>query len=436
MNHSKIVTNTLVVGAGQAGIAMSEHLGALRIPHVVLERDRVAEHWRSWRWDSLVANGPAWHDRFPGLAFDDHDPDSFVPKEKVANYFEEYARRINAPIQTGVEVVKLTRHTGGSPRFVVETSAGIVEAENVVAATGAFQQPVIPAVVPPMAGVAQMHSVEYRNPRQLAEGAVLVVGAGSSGAQIADELQRAGRRVFLSVSGHDRPPRFYRGRDYDWWLGVLGLWDVQASPEAKHLALAVSGVDGGRTVDFRRLAHEGVTLVGTVQSGQGGVVHFADDLRHNIQKGDENYLGLLRAADAYIENNGLDLPVEETAYDLPDDPDCLITPLSSIDLARERVTTIIWATGFRPNFNWISLDIFEKNGFPRHQRGVSEVDGLYFLGLPWLTCRGSSFIWGVWHDAKSIAGHIANREKYREFHLAALVRKPEGVHPAQELLPA
>jgi putative flavoprotein involved in K+ transport len=256
----------LVVGAGQAGVAMSEHLGSCGISHLVLERHRIAERWRSERWDSLVANGPAWHDRFPGMEFSNIDPEAFAPKERVADYFVDYAEMIKAPIRCGVEVSEVRRNAG-RPGFCVETSDGVIEANSVVAATGPFQRPVIPAVVPDDAGIAQLHSNAYRNPDQLVEGGVLVVGAGSSGAQIADELLRAGKQVYLSVGPHDLPPRRYRGRDFVWWLGVLGKWDVPAlEPGTEHVTIAVSGAHGGHTVDFRQLAGQGMTLVGRTES--------------------------------------------------------------------------------------------------------------------------------------------------------------------------
>ena len=245
-------TEVLVVGAGQAGIAMSAHLGAAGIPHLVLERARIAERWRSERWDALVANGPAWHDRFPGMEFS-CPPEAFPGKDEVADYMAAFAGKIGAPVRCGVEVTSLTR-LKDRPGFRAETSAGVVEADYVVAATGPFQKPVIPAIVPESAGIVQMHSTGYRNPDQLPEGAVLVVGAGSSGSQIADELNRAGRKVYLSVGPHERPPRAYRGRDFVWWLGVLNKWDMEAVPGADHVTIAVSGAYGGRTMDFRRLA--------------------------------------------------------------------------------------------------------------------------------------------------------------------------------------
>ena len=408
-------TDTLVVGAGQAGIALSEHLGSHGIPHILVEKNRIAEAWRTGRWDSLVANGPAWHDRFPNMEFKGTDPDGFPCKESVAEYMEAYARMIDAPVRTGVEVLTVERNKG-RPGFTVQTSQGVIEANNVVAATGAFQHPVIPPVVPPGTDVMQIHSFQYKNPEQLPEGAILVVGAGSSGAQIADELNRAGRSVYLSVGPHDRPPRAYRGRDYCWWLGVLGLWDIAAQePGREHVTIAVSGAYGGQTMDFRRLASEGVTLLGLTDACKDGVVSFRGDLCDNIAAGDADYLKLLDLADAYVVRNGLDLPEEPEARIMLPDPDCLTDPIRELDLKSAGVSAIIWATGYRQDFSWMKVDAFDESGKPRHQRGVSSEPGIYFLGLPWQSRRGSTFIWGVWHDAKHIADQIAIQRIYLSY---------------------
>lgn len=402
----------LVVGAGQAGVAMSEHLSDNGVPHLVLERDRIAERWRTMRWDSLVANGPAWHDRFPGMEFQDVAGDAFATKDQVAGYFEAYAEKINAPVRTGVEVTSVTRNEG-RPGFRVETSEGVIDARYVVAATGPFQRPVIPPIVPADAAPLQIHSSDYRNPAQLPEGNVLVVGAGSSGVQIADELQRSGRQVVLSVGPHDRPPRSYRGRDFCWWLGVLNLWDLETPPAgAEHVTIAVSGARGGHTVDFRALEAIGIQLVGLTDAYDDGVLTFRADLAENITHGDANYLALLRAADEYVERNGLDLPEEPQAHILGPDPAAAVDPLLSVDLAEAGITSIVWATGFALDYGWLQVDAFDEAGKPAHRRGVSAEPGIYFLGLPWLSRRGSSFIWGVWHDAKHIAGHIATQRSY------------------------
>lgn len=417
-------TDTLVVGGGQAGIAVSEHLSNNNIPHIVLEKSRTAEAWRTGRWDNLVANGPAWHDRFPNMLFDGNDPDEFVTKDRFAQYLVDYAARIKAPIREGVEVLEAKRIPGGGG-FLVKTSAGEIRARRIVAATGAFQHPVIPPIVPETAGIEQIHSFYYKNPGQLAEGAVMVVGAGSSGAQIADELNRAGRKVFLSVGPHDRPPRRYRGRDFVWWLGVLGLWDIAApAPGTEHVTISVSGAYGGHTMDFRRLGNEGVILTGLTSGYSDGVLSFADDLQANVAAGDANYREMLDLADAYVDRTGIDLPEEPEARVEHPAPDCLNDPLRRIDLVKEGVTTIIWATGFRQDFNWLVADAFDAKGAPIHQRGVSVEPDVYFLGLPWQSRRGSSFLWGVWHDAKYVADQIAIQCAYSNYDGSAAIIKP------------
>lgn len=408
--------NTVVVGAGQAGIAMSEHLGSRGISHLVFEREEVADRWRNGRWDSLVANGPAWHDRFPGLEFDGHDPNAFVPKDAVADYLIAYAKKIDAPIQSGIEVTKAVRNQGKSG-FVLTTSMGEVEAENIVAATGAFQKPVIPPVVPEDSGLTQFHSINYYNPEQLPEGAVIVIGAGSSGVQIADELHRSGRSVYLSVGPHDRPPRTYRGRDNVWWLGVLGLWDAATmAPGKERFTICVSGARGGHTVDFREIGNQGITLVGMTENYKDGTLTFAQDLAENIATGDAGYLAMLDMADAYVERNGLVIPEEPEARKFAPDPDCLTNPLHTLNLDEAGVTSIVWATGFTQDFGWLQVDALDEHGRPKHQRGIASEPGIFFLGLPWQTCRASSFIWGVWHDAKEIAEHISTQNKYLQYY--------------------
>lgn len=406
---------TLIVGGGQAGIAMSEHLSNYKIPHLVLERNRIVERWRSERWDSLVANGPAWHDRFPNMEFTDFDPNGFPSKKQVVDYFVAYAEMIKAPIRCGVEVKEVRRNVG-RPGFRIETSDGIFEANNVVAATGPFQCPLIPDFKFESNRITQIHSSQYHNSDQLPDGGVLVIGAGSSGSQIADELLRAGKSVHLSVGPHDLPPRSYRGRDFVWWLGVLGKWEaVTKDPGTEHITIAVSGAHGGQTVDFRGLAERGIILLGRTHSVKKNVMRFEPDLAKNIANGNSYTLSLLDQADEYVIRNGLDFPLEPEAREVLPDPQCVKNPILEIDLKEAGINSIVWATGFDVDFSWLKVDVLDENGKPKHERGISTESGIYFLGLPWQSRRGSSFIWGVWQDAKFLADQIQLRTQYLEF---------------------
>ncbi len=398
---------TLIIGGGQAGIAASAQLTRRGRAHLVVERARLAEHWRTRRWDSLVANGPAWHDRFPDQTFAETGPDGFAPKEEVADYLERYAAQFGGPVRTGVAITRLTRDADG--RFAAQTDGGeTITADNVIVATGPFQNPVIPPLIPAETGVVQIHSAQYRNPGQLPQGGVLVIGAGSSGVQIADELNRAGRPTWLAVGPHHRPPRRYRGRDFVWWLGVLGKWDQPPEQtNGPHVTIAVSGAHGGHTVDFRALGHAGITLTGRATGFAEGKLRFSDDLAATIAAGDADYLATLREADAYVLRERLDLLPEPEVHRIGPDPACVTDPLAELDLAAAGITAVVWATGYAFDFGWVDCDVFNPDGSPRHRCGVSPVPGLYFLGLPGLSRRASAFIWGVWHDAAYLADHIA-----------------------------
>jgi putative flavoprotein involved in K+ transport len=250
-----------------------------------------------------------------------------------------------------------------------------------------------------------------------------VIGAGSSGVQIADELQNSGRQVYLSVGEHDRPPRRYRGRDNVWWLGVLGKWDLATPPAgAEHVTIAVSGVGGGQTVDFRNLANAGITLLGLTESYSNGKLKFASDLEQNIARGDANYLSVLTEADEFITRNSLDLPQEPQAHILGPMPETAINPILEIDLVEAGITSIVWATGYALDYSWLQVPgALDATGKPVHQRGVSSAPGIYFLGQAWLSRRGSAFIWGVWHDAKFLADQIQIQRGYLTYEGSARV---------------
>ncbi|WP_111885194.1 MULTISPECIES: NAD(P)/FAD-dependent oxidoreductase [unclassified Acinetobacter] len=413
MKLNNLTVDTVVVGAGQAGIAMSEHLNALGISHVVLEKNRIAEAWRTRRWDSLVANGPCWHDRFPNMEFD-ADPDSFIHHDQVADYFQNYAEKFNLPIHTGVEVFKVYK-TDQRLGFTVETSEGTIYTQRLVSATGAFQKAVIPPVALQKPEFYQIHSDQYKNPQQLPEGAVLVIGSGSSGVQIADEINRSGKKVYLSIGQHERPPRTYRNRDNVWWLGVLGGWDFMRTDKGPLKGLAVSGAHGGINIDFRALAKQGITLLGMTDSFDGQKIQFKADLKQNLESGDAALHAFYDQADEYVRANGLDLPAEPQARQLLPNPECVTQPILELDMQAANITSVIWASGFSYDFDWLQVNAFDEQKKPKHKRGISDERGIYFLGLPYLTGRGSSFIWGVWHDAKYIAEHIDIQRKYQEY---------------------
>lgn len=409
ISHIDIV----VIGGGQAGIATSFHLTKNNMPHIVLEKNKIADKWRTQRWDSLVTNSPAWNDCFPELAHDNIAPDDFVPKEKVADYFVRYVEKFNLPVHENISVhcVKKQKNNRG---FIVETSAGTYHANHIVSATGPYQKPVIPPIAPKHEKLYQIHSTAYFNPEQLPDGAVLVVGAGSSGAQIADELNHAGKTVYFSIGPHVRPPRWYRGRDFAWWLGVLGVWDSTApAPGMEHMAAPVSG-DRGKyyTVDFKVMVQEGITLLGATEKFTDTDIIFKPTLPQDIAIGDRQYLDTLGAMDAYIQANGLDLPPDPQAWNILPDPECVKFPILSLNMKKHYITSIIWATGFTYDYEWLQVDTFDENGTPKHHRGIGACAGIYFVGLPFLSRLGSPFIWGCWHDAKYIADHIALQNKY------------------------
>ena len=405
----------LVVGGGQAGVAMSEHLSECGRAAPRPGAHRIAERWRTERWDSLVANGPAWHDRFPGLEFVDVDPDAFASKEQVADYFVAYAEKIGAPIRCGVEVTSVRRNVGrpGLPRRRRRT--GTIDARFVVAATGPFQRPVIPA-----------DRSRRRGPRCRSTPAPTATRsscprAPSSWSEPGPRACRSptscGGRAGASTS---RSARTTGPRGATAGATSAGGSESSAcgtrrllAAGAEHVTIAVSGArrrPHRRLPRPRRQRHRRSSAGPT--SFDDGILRFAPDLADNIANGDANYLSLLDAADAYVERNGLDLPEEPEARILGPDPDCVTDPLLELDLADAGVTSIIWATGFATDYSWLQVDAFDENGKPQHRRGVSTEPGVYFLGLPWLSRRGSSFIWGVWHDAKYLADHIATQRGY------------------------
>jgi putative flavoprotein involved in K+ transport len=400
---------TLIIGGGQAGLAMSHMLGQRGLPHLVLERHRIAERWRSERWDGLRFQFPNCSVRLPDFPLRHADPDGFATSREIADFITAYADFIAAPIRCGVAVTAL-RCRDGASGFVAETSHGPIEADHVVVATGPYQRPRIPALLRDELNVFQLHASRYQKRGQLPSGAVLVVGSGASGAQIAEELLRAGRQVYLSVGRHRRMPRRYRGRDLIWWLGDMGLLQRPAEERGPDRSLPlISGAFGGDTIDFRQFAAAGVTLLGRMEAAHQGVISFAPDLARRLAYGDASYTIFLDMMDAHVEQHGLDMPSDPDARAVLPDPLCLSQPLRRLDMGAAGIGAVIWATGYGFDFGWIGVPVLNSRGEPVHAKGITGVPGMYFLGLPWLSKTNSSLLSGVGEDAADLANHIAAR---------------------------
>jgi len=404
MRHEYI--ETLIIGGGQAGLAMSDMLSQRRLPHLIVEQHRIAERWRSERWTGLRFQFPNWSIRLPGYKFEHADPNGFATSSEIVDFLTAYAVFIKAPVRSGVKVTAL-RQQSGRPGFVAETSGGPIEAGNVVVATGPYQRPVIPDLLAGNSRVFQVHASVYKDPDQLPAGSCLIVGSGASGTQIAEELQRAGRRVFLSVGRHKRVPRRYRGQDLMWWLGELGLDKTTAAKRGPDKTLPlITGAYGGHTIDFRELAQQGISLLGRVTAASGDTLAIEADLSASLVAGDKTYFAFLDMVDEHVQRSGMNAPAEPSARIRKEEPACVTAPIAQVDLMKEGITSIIWATGYTFDFGWIDLPVLDSSGEPKHRDGVTDVPGLYFLGLPWLSKLSSSFLSGVGDDAAALAERI------------------------------
>jgi putative flavoprotein involved in K+ transport len=397
--------DVIVVGAGQAGLAASWYLRLFGIDHIVIERGAVGESWRSGRWDSFTLVTPAWMTRLPGLVQPPGAGQGFTARDDVVALLEAYSDRL--PIRPGVEVTSLRFRAG---RFRLTTSSGPSGARAVVAASGGQRLAVFPSMAARLPrAVLQLHAGQYRNPAALPEGGVLVVGSGQSGGQIAEELARAGRQVFLATSRVARVPRRYRGRDAHDWSQEMGLEDrrvEQARPwelGAAHSLL--SGARGGHTLALQQLARDGVVLFGGLLDVTGSLLRFADDLASNLRFGDQTAAAFRRSVDRYINSHGSGAaPPDHDAAERPN-PRVRQSPLE-LDMSRAEVRTVIWCVGFGPDSAWIDLPVLDARGRVESRAGVTAIPGLYTLGSPWLTHRGSGILYGVGTDAASIARHL------------------------------
>jgi len=404
---------TVIIGGGQAGLALSYYLTRQGRTHLVLEQGRVGEVWRSRRWDSFTLNTPNWMIQLPGFPYQGDDPDGFLPREDIVAYLEQYAASFHAPLQCGVRVTAVRQQPGGD-RYLVETEEITIKARNVVLATGAYPKPKLPTASAALSmDICQLHTSEYRNPQMLPSGAVLVIGTGQSGCQIAEDVYESGRQVYLSTSSCGRAPRRYRGKDTAWWLTRLGFFDRALdqlpSPTAKFACNPHVSGNHGDDINLRTFARQGMILLGRVQAAQGKQIILAPDLEENLAKADAFAAQITQGIDEYIKKAGMEVEANGTTDEASSNGATATKPILTLDLQSAGISTIIWASGYQLDFGWVQIPVFDQTGYPVHQRGVTAFPGLYFLGLSWLYKRKSALLYGVGEDAAFIASAIAER---------------------------
>jgi putative flavoprotein involved in K+ transport len=404
------VVDTIVIGGGQAGLSVSWYLKQTGREHMVLDRGQVGDTWRN-RWDTFCLVTPNHLCRLPGFAYDGNDPHGFMSRDEIVRYVERYAASFGPPYRSGVDVRQISASSGPG-RFDVATSEGSRKAENIVVTVGTHQYPNMPAWHENLPdGVTGLHTRDYRNPAQLPDGAVLIVGSGQSGCQVAEDLLLAGREVHLAVGNAGRIPRRYRGRDIlDWDLATGHMeMPVEQHPEGTAIRFKphphLSGRDGGHTIDLRQMAIDGVRLHGKVLGVEDGALLFSGDLAETLDRIDDGCRAEMEGIDTFIEKNGLDCPPEKI---LPIDwqPS---SETARLDPVEAGISTVIYATGFHFDFGWIDLPVFDERGYPRYRRGVTDLPGLYFCGLHWMHTQGSGLFYGVGADAEFVVHHLAGQ---------------------------
>jgi putative flavoprotein involved in K+ transport len=403
-----------VVGGGQAGLSMSWYLRQHGVDHVVIERARVGHEWRDRRWDSFCLVTPNWQCQLPGFGYQGSDPDGFMVGADIVSYLEKYAASFDPPLVEGVAVNRLRRTPDGV--FELVTRVGTCTADQVVVATGPYHNPAVPRIAERLSSdVTQLHSSQYRNPEQLPAGAVLVVGTGQSGCQIAEDLHLAGRRVHLAVGRAPRAARRYRGRDTLAWLDEMGHYTrgIDEFGDADEVRLRanhyMTGRDGGRDIDLRAFATEGMRLHGRLIGVHGSTVTFGDDLKANLDNADAVAEGIKDAIDRHITAAGIAAPTEDRYVPVWEPTEGAM----AIDLTAQGIRAVVWSTGFHRDHRWIEVPVFDGRGYPTHTRGVTSCPGLYFIGLPWQYTWGSGRFAGVARDAGYLIGRIAAARRDR-----------------------
>jgi putative flavoprotein involved in K+ transport len=399
--------SVLIVGGGQAGLSLSHYLKQRGIDHVVFEKRSAMHAWHTQRWDNFCLVTPNWQCRLPGHEYNGDDPHGFMRKDEIVRYLEDFKAKVNAPLREGVSVQRVAPRPQGG--FDVKTSDGDCTADQVVVASGGYQRPIIPRMAERLPrSLLQLHSEQYRNAHSLPEGAVLVVGSGQSGAQIAEDLHLKGRQVVLAVGDAPRCARFHRGRDVVDWLADMGYYDMPVREHPLREGVRdntnhyVTGRDGGRDIDLRSFALEGMQLYGPLRDVDRSTLKFEPRLAAALDHADRIYNAINAGIDKYIAEQGLDAPPGERYLPVwaPE------VERSELDLAAAGIAAVIWCIGFAPDFRWLDAPVFNGCGHPHHVRGVTRQEGLYFLGLPWLHTWGSGRFSGVARDALYLAERI------------------------------
>ena len=405
--------SVIVVGGGQAGLAISYCLKNKGIDHLILEKNYIGYAWQEKRWDTFCLVTPNWQCTLPGFPYSGNDPDGFMEKDAIIAYIRDYAKSFNPPIKEGVEVFSV--QNGDRGLFELNTSIGSYTADKVVVATGNYHQPKIPRMAERLLQkIVQLHSADYKKPAALPEGEVLVVGSGQSGCQIAEDLHLAGKRVHLCVGSAPRSPRQYRGKDVVEWLDKLGYYDLaidgHSDPESvrKKTNHYLTGRDGGHEIDLRQFAREGMQLYGSLKNIRENKLKFKPNLKQNLDRADEVAESIKQTIDEYIARHGIPAPIEPP-YRPVWQPE---TEIVELDYQQANIASVIWCIGYQTDFSWVKVPVFDGVGYPSHDRGVTSVPGLYFIGLPWLYTWGSGRFSGIARDAEYLSEHIANQMKY------------------------
>jgi len=404
--------DVIIVGAGQAGLSLSHYLQQRGIDHLLLEKHTPMHAWRHQRWDAFCLVTPNWQCKLPGHDYAGPEPHGFMKKAEIIEYLEAFLAKVKPPLMTGVTVRHVKPQADGG--YAIQTTAGDFTARQVVVCSGGYHEPVVPRLAERLpAHIVQLHSEQYRNPQALPEGGVLVVGSGQSGAQIAEDLHLAGKPVHLAVGDAPRCARFYRGRDVVDWLADMGYYDMPVDQHPLREGVRdntnhyVTGRDGGRDIDLRAFALQGMKLHGLLDGLSDGVMSFQDTLQAALDQADKTYNGINAAIDKHIADKGLNAP-PPSAYEPVWQPQGG-SEHTQLDLVAAGITSVIWCIGFKPDFGWVDAPVFNGRGQPMHHRGVTQQPGLYFLGLPWLHTWGSGRFSGVARDALYLAEQIDAR---------------------------